>query len=186
MDILKNIRGFKYGFLWWFTNSVLSSIPSKHIRYYGLKMLGMKLSKDIRFYSNFHIRTPRNINIESGTSIGPGVLLDGRKGISIGKSVVIAYEAIIWSFNHDYNDEGFKGKGAPVVINDFAWICSRSIVLPGLTIGEGAIVASGAVVTRNVEPYSIVAGVPAKVIGKRDRKIWKYGYKRADDFMHLA
>lgn len=119
---------------------------------------------------------PKGISIGEGVSIGPKVLLDGRKGLKIGRSVVIAYEAIIWTLNHDYNDVHFCGKGASVEIDDYAWICSRSMILPGIKIGKGAVVASGAIVTKDVPPYSIVAGIPAKVIGKRMEKAYDYGY----------
>ena len=78
-------------------------------------------------------------------------------------------EAIIWTLNHDYNDIHFCGKGASTEIGTYAWICSRSIILPGIKIGEGAIVASGAVVTKDVPTFTIVGGIPAKVIGKRGK-----------------
>lgn len=90
-------------------------------------------------------------------------MLDGRKGLQIGDNVTIAYEAIIWTLNHDYNDIHFCGKGNAVVIGNFSWICSRSIILPGIRVGEGAIVASGAIVTKDVPEYAIVAGIPAKL-----------------------
>ena len=106
-------------------------------------------------------------------NIGPKVLLDGRCGLKIGKSAVIAYEAIIWTLNHDYNDIHFAGKGAPVEIGEYAWICSRSIILPGLKIGKGA-VASNAVVTKDVPDFAIVGGVPAKIIGYREQKDYDY------------
>jgi maltose O-acetyltransferase len=63
----------------------------------------------------------------------------------------------------------FAGRTAPVVIEDFAWLGSRAMVLPGVTVGKGAVVAAGAVVTRDVPPYAIVGGVPARVIGERER-----------------
>lgn len=186
MRIKSNIIGLKAGFIWWLLNNFLSNFPSKHMRYYGLKILGVKLDRNVRFYQGFHIRNPKGISIEDGVSIGPKVLLDGRKGITIGKSAVIAYEAIIWSLNHDYNDVNFSGKGDKVVIGPYSWICSRAIILPGITIGEGAIVASNAVVTKNVEPYTIVGGVPARVIGHRENKKYKYGYKCNNDYMHMV
>lgn len=173
----KHLYALKSGFIWVLANSILSSSPFISIRHWGLKVLGIKMPKDVRFYQGFHIRSPHNISIDSGTSIGPRVLLDGRMGLHIGKSVTIAYEAIIWTLNHDYNDIHFVGKGAPVYIDDFAWICCRSIILPGIQIGRGAIVASGAVVTKDVPPFAIVAGIPAKVIGHRDEKQYDYGFK---------
>lgn len=93
--------------------------------------------------------------------------MDARKGLSIGKNVTIAFDAIIWSLHHDYNSTDFRADGAPVAIEDYAWICSRAIILPGVRIGKGAVVASGAVVTKDVEPYTVVGGVPAKKIAER-------------------
>lgn len=87
--------------------------------------------------------------------------------------------------NHDYNDENFCGKGAPTEIGEYAWICSRSIILPGVKIGKGAIVASGAIVTKDVPPFTIVGGVPAQIIGKRELKDYKYGYCSDNDVTHL-
>ena len=139
--------------------------------------MGLKFYGCVMFMEGFHIRNPKGITIEDGVSIGPHVLLDGRKNLHIGKSAVIAYEAIIWTLNHDYNDIYFCGKGAPVSIGEYAWICSRSIILPGVTIGKGAIVASGAIVTKDVPDYAIVAGIPAKIVGQRDIKDYQYGYK---------
>ena len=141
--------------------------------------------QNIKFFSGFSVRSPHNLIIEDGVSIGPKVLLDARCGLTIRKNAVIAYEAIIWTLNHDYNDVHFCGKGAPVEIGEYAWICSRSIILPGITIGEGAVVTSGAIVTKDVEPWSVVSGVPAKVIGRREKKNYQYGYKLEEDYNHM-
>lgn len=173
----KHLYAIKAGAIWILTNSILSSFPSVRLRNLGLRMLGMKMSKNVRFYQGFHIRTVSGIEVGEGTSIGPKVLLDGRKGLKIGKSVTIAYEAIIWTLNHDYNDIHFIASGGVTIIEDYAWICCRSVILPGIKIGKGAIVASGAVVTKDVPPYAIVGGVPAKVIGYREIKKYDYGYK---------
>ena len=147
---------------------------------------GLGGGKNIRFYSGFSVRSPQKLVIEDGVSIGPKVLLDARCGLTIRRNAVIAYEAIIWTLNHDYNDIHFCGKGAPVEIGSYAWICSRAIILPGVKIGEGAIVASGAIVTKDVEPWTVVAGIPAKVIGYRERKNYQYGYCSSNDFEHFV
>ena len=173
------------GIKWQLSTSLVPNLPSQHLRNWGMRKLGMGGGRDIKFFAGFSVRSPKNLVIEDGVSIGPKVLLDARCGLTIRKSVVIAYEAIIWTLNHDYNDLHFSGKGAPVVIESYAWVCSRSIILPGITIGEGAVVAPGAVVTKNVEPWTIVAGVPAKVIGHRERKDYNYGYKASIDFDHI-
>ena len=144
------------------------------------------MSKNVRIYEGCHIRKAKGITLEEGVCIGPHVLLDGRMGLSIKENAILAYECIIWTMNHDYNDVHFGVKGGHVEIGAYAWICSRSIVLPGIKIGEGAIVASGALVTKDVAPYTIVGGVPAKVIGKREKKKYYYGYKKSKDFSHFS
>ena len=120
------------------------------------------------------IRNPKGLLIGNNSSIGPNVLLDARSGLEIGNCVTIAYDAIIWTLHHDMNSSTFEGKGGKVIIGDYAWICSRSIILPGVKIGKGAVVASGAVVSKDVEPFSIVGGIPAKVIGQRENKEYTY------------
>ena len=185
-NLIMQYHGVVSGMKWWITNSILSSIPSKRLRYYGLKFQGMKLAYNVRFYQGFHIRAPQLIKIDDNVSIGPKCLLDGRKGLHICHHAVIAYDAIIWTLNHDYNDINFSVKGGPVEIGPYAWICSRSIILPNIKIGEGAVVASGAIVTKDVPPYTIVGGIPARVIGTREKKNYSYGYIRENDFMHFA
>ena len=76
-------------------------------------------------------------------------------------------------------DPGFRAIAQPVIIEDYVFIGPRAIILPGVTLGKGAVVAAGAVVTKDVEPFSIVGGVPAKVIGEREPKELHYRLGRA-------
>lgn len=185
MKLKKHIRGIINGLKWQLSTAIIPSIPSQHIRNWGMRKLGVECSKNVKFYSGFSVRSPHKLKIEDGVSIGPKVLLDARCGLTIHKNAVIAYDAVIWTLNHDYNDINFCGKGAPVEIGAYAWICSRSMILPGVIIGEGAVVASGAIVTKDVEPWTIVAGIPAKVIGRREQKEYQYGYSASSDFCHF-
>ena len=108
------------------------------------------------------IRKPKNICIGNNVSINKNVLLDGRGGkLTIEDSVDVAKDAQIWTLGHNINDINHRTVGSDVTIRHHAWVCTRAIVLPGVTIGEGAIVAAGAVVTKDVPPYAVVAGVPA-------------------------
>lgn len=186
LSFFKHFRGGVKGLFWFFTTEFVPRIPSQHIRNRFMRMCGAKLSKNVKFYSGFSVRNPKGLVIEDGVSIGPGVLLDARKGLTIRKNATVAYQAIIWSLNHDYNDVHFCGKGGHTEIGAFAWICSRSIIMPGISIGEGAVVAAGAIVTKDVAPYSVVAGIPAKVIGHREEHRYEYGYKAKDDYSHFV
>jgi maltose O-acetyltransferase len=125
-------------------------------------------------YNSIEFRRPSALVIKDNCSIGKYVLLDARSGLTINKCAVIASHVLIWSLHHDYNDPNFCIKGSPVDIGEYSWICSRAIILPGIKIGKGAVVASGAVVTKNVEPYTVVGGIPAKKIGMRN--VMEYAY----------
>ena len=91
----------------------------------------------------------------------------------------IASEVMIYTSEHDINDVHFKAHVSPVVINDYVFIGPRAIILPGVTIGRGAIVGAGAVVTKDVADFAIVGGVPAKQIGERENKNPSYHLGRA-------
>ena len=184
-SLINHFRGGYYGFRTTLVERVYPCLPSKTLRNVLIRFSGVKASKDVFFYPGFTIRNPKGLIIEDGVYIGPKCLLDARRGLTIHRNAVIAYEAIIWSLNHDYNDIHFKGKGAPTEIGEYAWICSRSIILPGIIIGKGAIVASGAIVTKDVPDFAIVGGVPAKIIGYREEKDYQYGYQRKNDTSHL-
>ena len=153
---------------WWFLNRFACHLHFAGLRRLCAKAAGVKMGRGVHFYERYHIRAPKGIRLGDNVNIGPGVLLDGRCGLTVGSGVTISYEAVIWTQSHDYNSPDFAGKGAPVTIGDRAWICSRAIILPGITVGEGAVVASGAVVTHDVPPYTVVGGVPALIIGERN------------------
>jgi len=115
---------------------------------------------------------PRKIFLGDRAIINWGCVLDGRKHrVRVGSDVSIGPEATIITLEHDPQSSEFADRGGEVIIGDRVWICYRAIVLPGVTIGEGAVVASGAVVSRDVEPHSIVAGIPAKQIGTRSKDL---------------
>jgi maltose O-acetyltransferase len=107
------------------------------------------------------------ISIGEGTIIGYGVFLDGRDRLEIGNHVDFASEVMVYNAEHDHNSVDFHAITEPVVIEDYVFVGPRAIILPGVRIGRGAIVAAGAVVTKDVVPMSVVGGVPAKVIGER-------------------
>ena len=114
---------------------------------------------------------PKKLSIGMGTSIGHGAVLDARYGLTIGENVNFSSEVMVWTAQHDYRDKFFGTVGKPVIIENYAWLGPRSIILPGVTIGEGAVVAAGAVVTRDVDPYVLVGGIPARKIGDRPRDL---------------
>lgn len=143
--------------------------PSHHIRLLIYRIFGMKIGRDSHIYMGAEIRSPYRIQIGTGCSIGHQAILDGRGRLTIGNNVNFSTGVWIWTAQHDVNNLHFGSYSAPVRIEDYVWLSCRSVILPGVTVGEGAVVASGAVVTKDVDPYTIVGGVPAKKIGERIR-----------------
>jgi acetyltransferase-like isoleucine patch superfamily enzyme len=150
---------------------VLMNVPSQFLRHWVLVFFGMKIDWSSIIYMSCEIRGPYNIEVGKNTTIGHKTVLDGRGGLKIGDSVNISSEVMIWTAQHDVQSQDFAPVKGSVIVEDFAWLCSRCIVLPGVTIGKGAVVAAGAVVTKSVEPYTVVAGVPAKYVGKRNEQL---------------
>lgn len=154
-------------------------IPSHVIRKVIYRSAGICIGKGstIHMWANFF--QPGNISIGADTIIGDHVFLDGRKKIVIGSHTDIASEVMIYNSEHDLESNAFQAKTEPVVIGDYVFIGPRAIILPGIRVGNGAVVAAGAVVTKDVDDFKIVAGVPAKVIGERGNKNPQYRLGRA-------
>jgi acetyltransferase-like isoleucine patch superfamily enzyme/coenzyme F420-reducing hydrogenase beta subunit len=156
-------------------NDILPLLPSRHLRYFLLRtVFKAKIGKDVSMYRSIEFRNPAGLILEGNNSIGMHVLLDARKGLTIKRGTVIASHVLLWTLHHDYNSCDFRTVGAPIEIGEYVWICSRAIILPGIKIGKGAVVASGSVVTKDIEPFTVVGGVPAKKIGMRKEMEYNY------------
>jgi maltose O-acetyltransferase len=142
-------------------------------------LAGIKIGRGSVIHTKARFYDPRNISIGEDAIIGEFSVLDGRDKLTIGSHVDIASEVMIYNSEHDINDEYFRAKNSPVVIEDYVFIGPRAIVLAGVTVGRGAVIGAGAVVTKDVPPYAIVGGVPAKIIGERRNKDLHYKLGRA-------
>lgn len=113
-------------------------------------------------------------------TLGNDGFYDARDGIAIGDCVNIAAEVRIYTREHDIDSPDFAERGGPVVIEDYVYIGTRVTILPGVRIGRGAVVASGAVVTKDVAPMMLVGGVPARPIRQRGAHELRYrlGYAK--------
>jgi acetyltransferase-like isoleucine patch superfamily enzyme len=153
-------------------NAFIMNIPSFVVRHYFTAMCVGYLDPTSSILRGVELRVPKNIFIAANSIVNQKVLIDGRGGnVKIGKNVDIAQETNIWTLQHDVHSDTHNSVGGPVIIEDYAWIASRVTILPGITIGRGAVVATGSVVTKDVAPMDIVAGVPARKIGKRNSKL---------------
>lgn len=146
-------------------------IPFHFIRKIFYLISGVKMPF---FQSTIHIGAnffnPKNIKIGKDTIVGDHCFLDGRAPLIIGSHVGIASQVLIYNDEHDINSDDYGNSFGPVNIGDYVFIGPRAIILPGITIGRGAVVAAGAVVTKNIPDFEIWGGIPAKKISDRKNK----------------
>jgi len=152
----------------------ISTFPSNHIRKWFYKGLGVKIGKNVIFHFETEIRCHYKLKIGKGSIIGDNAILDARSGLELGENVNISSNVSIYTLQHDHRDPYFAcptNKKMNVTIKDRVWLGSNVIVLPGVTIGEGAVCCAGCVVTKDIEPYTVVAGIPAKKVGERPKNL---------------
>lgn len=155
-------------------------VPFHHIRRLFYRVAGMTIGKgsSIHMYARFY--NLAGIKIGQDSIIGEFAVLDGRAPLVIGNHVDVASEVMFYNAEHGINEADFAAHTlGEIRVGDYVFIGPRAIILPGVTIGEGAVVGAGAVVTKDVPPYAIVGGVPAKVIGERKNKKLHYMLGRA-------
>jgi acetyltransferase-like isoleucine patch superfamily enzyme len=153
-------------------NRLVGRCPSRTMRALYLGQWLKALGKGTGVQMGCRFLNGRKVELGDRNVINFGCLFDGRKfRITTGSDVSIGPEASILTLGHDPQSPDFADRGGDVVIGDRVWIGYRAIILPGVTIGEGAVVAAGAVVTRDIEAYTIVAGSPARKVGERTRNL---------------
>ncbi len=138
-----------------------------------LRALGAKIGKRAVFYPGVFIAPPEKLEAGDDVDFALDVMITTSGTVKIGSRVLIGYRTQITSSNHRIPPRpgrifGSSHDHLPVVIGDDVWIGGNCLIMPGVTIGEGAIIAGGAVVTKDVEPYSIVGGIPARLIKYRE------------------
>ena len=123
----------------------------------------------IELYHPVWISHPDCLRVGDDVSINAFVHMWTAGGVTVGNRVMIASHASITSVTHDYNSDWMRSTVVtrPIAIEDDVWIGAHAVIMPGITVGRGAVVGAGCVVTHDVDPYSIVVGVPGRVVGKR-------------------
>jgi acetyltransferase-like isoleucine patch superfamily enzyme len=158
---------------------LIGTVPSHHIRRFFYRLAGIKIGKGSSIHTYLRFFDPKNIEIGDDTIIGDHVFLDGRDKLVIGNHTDIASYVLIYNSQHDVDSTDFRAVLKPIVIGDYVFIGPRAIILPGVTLGKGAVVAAGAVVTCDVGEFEVVGGIPAIKIRERNNKNPSYILGRA-------
>ena len=148
--------------------------PGAWLRARCLPFFLESIGKNTVIQHGFRVTSPQTVSIGSNCSLGQGVFIAGGGGVRIGNWVGLGPDVKIWSVNHRFDDvdrpwllQGWEY--AEVVVEDDVWLAANVFVVPGTTIGRGAIVAAGSVVNKSIPPYALFAGNPGRVVGWRKR-----------------
>lgn len=172
--ILLQIKFFLVAFLNFTKEFLPYPFRNVYLRAYGIFIpISSSIHRNCKFFHVGYFKMGKN------SVINFGCYLDNRRGIYIGNNTAIAHNTKIYTLGHNINSVKFETKGAPVTIGNNCFIFSNVLIMPGVNIGDGAIVLPGSVVTKNVSPYTIVGGNPARYLKNRDEHIDylnKYNY----------
>ncbi len=167
-----SLRQIGYEGLLYFTNRVLARIPSHQLRlFFYRRIMRFAIGSKSYIFMDAWFDTKGGLTMADHSVVNQKCRLDTRGTITIGSNVSISAEVCILTADHDPASPSFAGRHRPVTIGDFVFVGTRAVILPGVTLGKGAVVAAGAVVTRDVAPFDIVAGCPARKIGSRNKEL---------------
>jgi len=150
----------------------IGHIPWHNFRLLCYRIIGrVRIGSEASIHRGCRFYNSKQVVIGDHTIINRDVLLDGRSGLVIGNNVSISEGTVILTLGHAIDAPDFALQGDKVTVEDYVFVGSYARILPGVTIGEGAVVGVGAVVTRDVAPYTVVGGVPAHHIRSRSHDL---------------
>jgi acetyltransferase-like isoleucine patch superfamily enzyme len=163
------LRRLLFDGLLFFCNGLVGHFPSHVVRrWFYRAVMQFEIGKRSFIFMGAEFDTRGQFEVGDHSTINQDCRLDNRGGLEIGSNVSISANVCILTADHDPQSSGFAGRTRPVHIADYVFVGTRAMILPGVTIARGAVVAAGAVVTRDVGERMIVAGCPARQIGVRD------------------
>jgi putative colanic acid biosynthesis acetyltransferase WcaF len=136
-----------------------------------LRLFGAKMGPNCHFYPGVKVHSPWNLVCEDLVAVGDGVEIYNPAPLRIGSHAILSQGAYICGATHDFDDPAFPLLTYAMQIDAYSWICARACVGPGVNVGEGAVLGLGSVATKNLEPWTIYAGVPAVKVKERRQTI---------------
>lgn len=147
----------------------LSPRPFHGWRSMILRLFGAKLAANCHFYPKCRVWAPWNLVCEEAVGVGDDAELYNPSLLTIGSHAVISQGAYVCGATHLYNEPSFRLVSYPMRIGAYSWVCAKAIVSPGVNVGDGAILAMASLATKDLEPFGVYAGMPARKVKDRDR-----------------
>jgi putative colanic acid biosynthesis acetyltransferase WcaF len=134
-----------------------------------LRLFGAKMGANCHFYPRSKVWAPWNLICADQVTAGDGAEIYNPAPVTLGSHAILSQDAYVCGATHDYDDPAFPLIAYAMNIGAYAWICARASVAPGVNVGEGAVLGLGSVATRNLEDWTVYAGVPAIKVKERLR-----------------
>jgi putative colanic acid biosynthesis acetyltransferase WcaF len=160
-------------------NQFATYVPLIGLRMRLFQALGVRMEDRLQTTVLLGTRmwVPRNVSIGADSVIGRECRIEAGGGVWIGRSVNVSHGVRLQTGSHDLEGPGFPARYKQIRIGDYSWICEAAVVVGGVTIGEGAVVMAGAVVSRDVAPWTVVGGVPARPVGQRTATHYRVNWR---------
>jgi putative colanic acid biosynthesis acetyltransferase WcaF len=156
-----------WGIVWLFLFRPTPKLLHKW-RVFLLSIFGAKISRGVKVFPTVRVWAPWNLTIDEFATLSSGVDCYCVARVSIGSYATVSQESFLCTATHDVSDPNMRLLSLPITVEDQAWVCARAFVGPGVKVGRGAVVGAMAVVTKDVPSWTVVAGNPAREIGKRE------------------
>ena len=141
--------------------------PMHRWRAWILRAFGARLGPHCRIYAGARIWAPWNLECADAVAIADGAVIYNYFPVRLGSHAIVSQDAYLCGATHDYDDPAFPMIGAPISLGPYAWVSARAVVCPGVQLGAGAVLGLGSIATRDLEPWTVYAGVPARPLKKR-------------------
>lgn len=144
--------------------------PFHFWRSFLLRCFGAKLGPNCHFYPKSRVWAPWNLVCADAACLSDEAEIYNPSPAFLGSHAVVSQQAFLCGATHDYDDPAFPLISFSISLGAYSWICARASVAPGVKVGEGAVLGLGSVATRDLEPWTIYAGAPARKIKSRERR----------------
>jgi putative colanic acid biosynthesis acetyltransferase WcaF len=165
-----SVRNRAMRFVWGVVYAVFfwpSPRPMHSWRNFLLSCFGAKIAPHCHIAPSARIWAPWNLACEENATIGAGAVIYNPKLLYMASHSIVSQQAYICGATHDYEDATFPLISSPMTLGAYSWVCARAVVQPGVNLGEGAVLGLASVATRDLEPWTVYGGIPARKIKQR-------------------